>query len=388
MNKRLKEIEDRMAQIRGEAQLEGADIDALDKELDELIEERKTILDKEESRKSLMNKVIQNGNTVRAFSKDEGETEETFDYSSPEYRTAFLKKIAVRQQADGTIIPMLGELTEREKRAFTFTTQNSSAVVPKATANKIVELVKSSSALYSDLNINRFSMPYSVARHIAIEEGDAAKLNEDAVPAEEKDTFDKIDIVGVDFKKGAKISQNMMIQSLDAFEMWLVNHIVKRLIHAANGYIYTVLDDTVKGMKAAQKFTTKAGLTDNELLKYLGAVTGGNVRIYANRKTIFSYLATIREGETSNKQLFFMANEDPLVRGIIHGAMVKEEASLKDNIMYIGAPEEIEANEFEEANVVAMPEKGRMTWFDGFMKFDCGLLDPEAFAKVTITPAA
>ncbi len=388
MNKRLKEIEDRMAQIRGEAQLEGADIDALDKELDELIEERKTILDKEESRKSLMNKVIQNGNTVRAFSKDEGETEETFDYSSPEYRTAFLKKIAVRQQADGTIIPMLGELTEREKRAFTFTTQNSSAVVPKATANKIVELVKSSSALYSDLNINRFSMPYSVARHIAIEEGDAAKLNEDAVPAEEKDTFDKIDIVGVDFKKGAKISQNMMIQSLDAFEMWLVNHIVKRLIHAANGYIYTVLDDTVKGMKAAQKFTTKAGLTDNELLKYLGAVTGGNVRIYANRKTIFSYLATIREGETSNKQLFFMANEDPLVRGIIHGAMVKEEASLADNIMYIGAPEEIEANEFEEANVVAMPEKGRMTWFDGFMKFDCGLLDPEAFAKVTITPAA
>ncbi len=388
MNKRLKEIEDRMAQIRGEAQLEGADIDALDKELDELIEERKTILDKEESRKSLMNKVIQNGNTVRAFSKDEGETEETFDYSSPEYRTAFLKKIAVRQQADGTIIPMLGELTEREKRAFTFTTQNSSAVVPKATANKIVELVKSSSALYSDLNINRFNMPYSVARHIAIEEGDAAKLNEDAVPAEEKDTFDKIDIVGVDFKKGAKISQNMMIQSLDAFEMWLVNHIVKRLIHAANGYIYTVLDDTVKGMKAAQKFTTKAGLTDNELLKYLGAVTGGNVRIYANRKTIFSYLATIREGETSNKQLFFMANEDPLVRGIIHGAMVKEEASLADNIMYIGAPEEIEANEFEEANVVAMPEKGRMTWFDGFMKFDCGLLDPEAFAKVTITPAA
>lgn len=388
MNERLKEIEDRMAQIRGEAQLEGADIDALNKELDELIEERKTILDKEESRKSLMNKVIQNGNTVRAFSKDEGETEETFDYSSPEYRTAFLKKIAVRQQADGTIIPMLGELTEREKRAFTFTTQNSSAVVPKATANKIVELVKSSSALYSDLNINRFSMPYSVARHIAIEEGDAAKLNEDAVPAEEKDTFDKIDIVGVDFKKGAKISQNMMIQSLDAFEMWLVNHIVKRLIHAANGYIYTVLDDTVKGMKAAQKFTTKAGLTDNELLKYLGAVTGGNVRIYANRKTIFSYLATIREGETSNKQLFFMANEDPLVRGIIHGAMVKEEASLADNIMYIGAPEEIEANEFEEANVVAMPEKGRMTWFDGFMKFDCGLLDPEAFAKVTITPAA
>lgn len=388
MNKRLKEIEDRMAQIRGEAQLEGADIDALDKELDELIEERKTILDKEESRKSLMNKVIQNGNTVRAFSKDEGETEETFDYSSPEYRTAFLKKIAVRQQADGTIIPMLGELTEREKRAFTFTTQNSSAVVPKATANKIVELVKSSSALYSDLNINRFSMPYSVARHIAIEEGDAAKLNEDAVPTEEKDTFDKIDIVGVDFKKGAKISQNMMIQSLDAFEMWLVNHIVKRLIHAANGYIYTVLDDTVKGMKAAQKFTTKAGLTDNELLKYLGAVTGGNVRIYANRKTIFSYLATIREGETSNKQLFFMANEDPLIRGIIHGAMVKEEASLADNIMYIGAPEEIEANEFEEANVVAMPEKGRMTWFDGFMKFDCGLLDPEAFAKVTITPAA
>ncbi len=388
MNKRLKEIEDRMAQIRGEAQLEGADIDALDKELDELIEERKTILDKEESRKSLMNKVIQNGNTVRAFSKDEGETEETFDYSSPEYRTAFLKKIAVRQQADGTIIPMLGELTEREKRAFTFTTQNSSAVVPKATANKIVELVKSSSALYSDLNINRFSMPYSVARHIAIEEGDAAKLNEDAVPAEEKDTFDKIDIVGVDFKKGAKISQNMMIQSLDAFEMWLVNHIVKRLIHAANGYIYTVLDDTVKGMKAAQKFNTKAGLTDNELLKYLGAVTGGNVRIYANRKTIFSYLATIREGETSNKQLFFMANEDPLVRGIIHGAMVKEEASLADNIMYIGAPEEIEANEFEEANVVAMPEKGRMTWFDGFMKFDCGLLDPKAFAKVTITPAA
>lgn len=388
MNERLKEIEKRMAQIRGEAQAEDADIDALNKELDELLEERKSILEKEENRKNLMNKVIQNGRTVRNFIEDEGEAEEEFDDSSPEYRTAFLKKIAVRQSADGTVIPMFGELTEREKRAFTFTTQNSTAVVPKATANKIVELVKSSSALYSDLNINRFSMPYSVARHIAIAEGDAEQLAEDVVPAEEKDTFDKIDIVGVDFKKGAKISQNMMIQSLDAFEMWLVNHIVKRLIHAANRYIYTVLDDTTKGMKADQKFVTQNGLTDNDLLKYLGEVTGGNVRIYANRKTIFTYLATIREGDTSNKQLFFLPNEDPLVRGIIHGAMVKEESSLADNIMYIGAPEEIEANEFEEANVVAMPEKGRMTWFDGFMKFDCGLLDPEAFCKVTITPGA
>ncbi len=379
----LEAIEKRLAELRKLMEEPDADLKAINQEVDELIEKRSNLLaeQEKENRKKIIDDVLANGRVVKTFAADITQAQE-FNADSPEYRMAYLKRVARKADGSGNLIPMFGDLTEKEERAFVMTTQNTGQVIPTVTANKIVELVKSSNAMIADLTPNRFLSPYEVPRHTKIEEGDAALVDEDKVPEDEKDLFDMVQILGKDFKKGVTLSENMRIQSIDAFEQWLVNHVVARLYHAANAYVYTKVEE---GMDEANKVTTAQGLTDDDLLKALARVTGGNVKIYANRKTIYSYLATIKDEQ--GRQIFYDAAANPLERGIIHGAMVKEDSSLADETLYIGAPELIESNIFEDANVLPLPQKGRMTYYDGFMKFDAGLLDPKGFVKVTITPA-
>ena len=57
MHKRLKEIEKRLSAIAEEAKTDGADLEALNRETDELIQERDAIIAKEESRKNLLGKI-------------------------------------------------------------------------------------------------------------------------------------------------------------------------------------------------------------------------------------------------------------------------------------------------------------------------------------------
>lgn len=378
---RLKEIETRLAELRDELEQDDANLEEINVEIDNLIEERANLVQQEEKqqRAKEINTVLNESKLVRSFVP---ETEKVYDESSPEYRNAFYKQLAKKEDAMGNVVPLFGEMTDEEKRAFTFTTQNTPILLPTSTKNMILELVESSNAILADLDINRFLAPYKVPRHIEIVAGDAQQMAEDAVPEGEEDKFDAVELIGVDFKKGIEVTANMKMQSISAFENWIVKHIIARLNHAANQYVYEQID---KGLADENKITTEAGVTANDLLTALSKVRGGNVKIYTGRKVIFTDLATIKDGQ--DRQIFYHEASNPLERGVIHGAVVKEDSSLPENVMYIGAPETIEANMFEEPNVVAMPQKGRMTWYDGFMKFDAALLDPKGFVKVTITPS-
>lgn len=84
----LKEIELRLKEIKEELRNENADVEALKKETDELIEKRNNLLENEETRKALLDNIAnQNfGVTVRSFEEDE-ETRKV--YETEEYRSAF-----------------------------------------------------------------------------------------------------------------------------------------------------------------------------------------------------------------------------------------------------------------------------------------------------------
>ena len=57
MHKRLKEIEARLAAIRTESEAEGADLEALNTEVDKLTQERESIIAREEKHRSLLDKI-------------------------------------------------------------------------------------------------------------------------------------------------------------------------------------------------------------------------------------------------------------------------------------------------------------------------------------------
>ena len=85
---RLEEIEARLAAIPAELEQEGADLDALKKEVTDLKTERTLITEAAEKRRQILSEMgAGGGRTVRTFDKSEPQ-KRTFAPDSEEYRAA------------------------------------------------------------------------------------------------------------------------------------------------------------------------------------------------------------------------------------------------------------------------------------------------------------
>lgn len=388
-------VESRLSQIKAEMNNEGADITALDAEFDLLEERRKAIKDGVEARRRLADKIAkgETGTEVRKFDKMEGEKmdeEKRYDASSPEYRTAWLKNIAVR--SDGTKI--FGEMNEEEKRAFMFTTENTPEVVPTEIMNKIIDLVDSEAPMLADAEISRMRRGFGVPRLKAIVAGDAKGVPEGTANEDEEDSFDLLTLDGVEIKKHIIITRKMQFQSIDAFESWLVQHLGKRIRVAKERLIIARLDGTApEGGSAeasakidADNVLTGQSYTDEAIRGILAKLHPAGERvIYANNNTIWAHLVGIVDGD--NRKLFVPDSMgDPITAGRIYGAKIKVDPNLADNVIYAGVKGQILANEFDELYVYSVTEpKTANTITTAYSLFDAGLQDPKGFVKATFT---
>lgn len=309
--------------------------------------------------------------------------------ASEEYRRAWLRHMAVDK--DGN--KLLGEMTEAEKRAFVFTTSSVDEVVPTIILNKIEDLVRSEAPMLDDADITEMAEGFAIPVRQAIAAGDAAPVLEAAANADEEDTFDLIPLPGVDIKKHAIMTRRMKFQSIDAFEGWLVNDISKRIFVAKEKVILARLDGTAPatGISANNKVKIAAAnvLSDEEYSDV--AIRGilalidepGQVVCYANRATIFNGLAGINDG-AGHKAFIQTPMDDPLTKGMIYGAKVKEDVNLEDNVAYFGVAGAIKANSFAPTEVFQTIEaKTANIIYTGTEVFDAGLANPKAFVKVT-----
>lgn len=148
---RIKEIEARLAAIKQEIEQRGdamtaAEIDALEQETTQLTEERAGLIAAAEKRNGILDNIAKGaGVVIRTFQQTDnngGATTPDNPSATPEYRSAWLKNIAVRSG-----ISLLGDMSAEERAAFTATTANSAAVVPPATLNMIIDLVESMSPM-------------------------------------------------------------------------------------------------------------------------------------------------------------------------------------------------------------------------------------------------
>ena len=297
---------------------------------------------------------------------------------SAEYRTAWLKKMAVR---DG--VALFGELNEEETRAYTHTTANTGAVVPTAVMNRIVELVESEYPMYNDASKSAMVQGFQIPRHTAIAAGDAAATNEGVANSDEQDTFDYLPLAGVEIKKHIVISRKMKWQSISAFEDWIVTHIAERIGVAKEARILSQLGDATYGIAAAN-VATGVEATDANIRAKLGLVRGTGAKVlYANAYTIWNILAGINDG-AGNKAFIPSPQADPVTKGVVYGYTVKEDNNLANKVIYAGAPSKILANNFEDLFINrAMDPKTFEDIVAGYSLFDAGLENPLAFVKVT-----
>lgn len=318
--------------------------------------------------------------------------ERHYDASSPEYRTAFLKNIAVDR--DGK--HFLGEMTKEERAAFTFTTANTGNVVPTTMLNKIVDRVKADAPMIEDAVATMIEGVFSYPIRTAIAQGDAAVVAQEAANNDEQDTFVLATLTGVDIKKHAILSRRMQFQSVDAFEDWLVADISKRIAVAEEAVARARLDGSAPATGESANANVKINSSTNVLTSqaYSDAVIrnimslideNGEVVIYANSNTIWNGLAGIVDAD--NKKIMIPNGMvDPVVQGRIYGATVKKDSNLSNNVAYFGVKGALKINRFGPMEIFPTREaKTANMIYTGVETFDAGLENDKAFVKVTFS---
>lgn len=381
-------IEARLAEIKGE--IDGATAEKLTEltaEVDSLVQKRDAIKAEETAKRELRARVASGASGVAVGAPVADEPVKQYGADSPEYRAAWLKNMAVFRDQSGTELRLLGDLSKEERTAFTFTTANTGSVVPTVTLNRIKDLVISMAPMYEDATKSGMTQGFSLPRMTAIAQGDAAATSEGVANDDEQDTFSALTLTGVEIKKHVKITRKMQWQSIDAFEDWLVQHISRRIANAKEVRIISQLNDTTPGIAAGNKIART--YTDNAIREALAMITEPGACVwYANRKTIFSGLAGIKDN--NGRPLFLNATttDNPATAGRIYGGIVRIDENIPDNVAFVGVPAALLANDFETLFIGRDTDMTTfVTTIGGYSLFDAGLENPTAFVKITFSTA-
>ena len=380
----------RRSAILAELDGENPDLTALEAEARGIAEE----LTRRQTAQNIRNSIAAGGvnvDTVRSLNPQQPAAPAAAADDAAVYRRAWLKNLAVR---DG--VHLLGDLTAEERAAFTHTTQNTGAVVPQVTLNRIIELVESYSPMYDDATKSNMTQGFGIPRHKAILAGDATGVTEGtANPDDEQDDFDLLPLSGIEIKKHVAISRMMQFKSIDAFEDWLVEHQAKRIAVAKEKIIMARLDGTAPaggsivpnaGIKSTNILTAQT-YDDATIRAIFGQLKGiGSRVVYANNYTIWNKLAGIAD---SDGDKIFVPNSmvDPIAQGRIYGAVIKKDENLANNVVYFGTAGQILANNYDDLSIFSSFDSRTVETINtAYAAFDAGLENPEAFVKATFTP--
>ena len=371
---RIEEIEARLSAISGELDNDNADIDALEKEVRDLKAEKKQLEEAAEKCNRLKGEVAsgKTGEVIRRFSPEQTETR-SYGPSSPEYRNAFLKNLLDL------------DMTKEERAAFVHTTANTSAVLPTTMLNTIWDLVSQRHSIMGDITIYRTGTILEVVKHTAIAQGAAKTVAENAANDDEQNTFVKVTLSGKDFSKHVDISYAMERMSIDAFEQYLINEISASLGDAlADDVISQIGTDMTGGNKVNS--AADDTLTFKELAALFGKLKRVNtVSVYATRATIYNYLVGMVD--TTGRPIF-QPSAQAGQEGVILGAQIKVEDSVADNVILVGDARKIAYNMVQDIMIESDRDiKKHVTTYSGYARGSGALIDPDAFAQLTVTSA-
>ena len=374
---RVTEIEQRLAAIRTEMDSEGADLTALSDEVDALLEERKTLLDAAEQRRTMLGKIAGgSGREMRSF-EPQPQTPETREYGrdSEEYRSAWLKTIAGN------------ELTETEQRAWSTATASAGPLVPTQTANTIIEKVHQYAPLLDKITLLR--VPGNVTYAVESEQADAAYHAENAAITAAETGLTSISLSAYEIVKLVQISKSVQKMALDVFESWLTDMLAKK--------IAKMISDTIlKGTGSAQgtgieKANTWGAansvsvgktdaLTNKNVLDLIALLPGGydaNACFLMSKKTLFTDFMPLQD--KSKNDLVRIEGGSYYVYG--YPVMIDERVS--DHEAYLADLSTVIGNMPEDVTITSdFDLKSNAFLFLGCAMFDCKPSQADAVRKL------
>lgn len=371
---RLQEIEQRLSAIREEMNAEGANLDALNNEVDSLISERNAIRTEVEKRKGILNKIgsgaLGNGEPIA-----QPEEQRSFDVSSPEYRSAFFKKLRRL------------ELTETEKRAFSSGASSAGAVIPTQTANEIIKKLKQHAPLLGEITL--LQVAGNVKFAIENAKADAAIHTENATITAGTDTFTTVTLGGYEIVKLVQISDTVSTMSIDAFESWLTDMLAEKIgekigVCLVNG---TGTSEPA-GVASAATWgdtnsitVTKAGsLTAANVQALIGLLDGvydANAKFLMSKKTLFTDFMPLQDN--SKNSIVTVEGKNYFV----YGYPVLLESNVTVHEAYLGDFKKIVGNLAENITIKGdFDINTNSNKYLGVAIFDSKVADSDAFVKL------
>lgn len=336
--KKLKEINERMAQIAEEIKKDDADVDALTKEVDELEEEKRTVIKNAETRKATLDRIANsNSNEIIERGKEKEKMEERKEniLETKEYRSAFLKKL---QRKD---------LTEAEERAMTTATSSVGSVVPTTTQDLIIEKVFEQAPLLSEITLLRVNG--NVTFSVESDNTEAAIHTEGATLTDDGDVLIPVSLSAYEINKYITISKSVSKMSIDAFETWLVKMISKMIARKITKLIINGTGSSqAKGVEKANTWgatnsvtvAKTASLTKQNVLDLEALLPGGydsKAKFLMSKKTL---ITDFRPLQDKGKDDFFVKEGNKYyVEGyevMLDDSVTLHEAYLGDFSMYVG----------------------------------------------------
>lgn len=365
---RIAEIQARLATINTELETaEGDALTALETESRTLLDELKGLRDAAQSRKQLRDQIaagMVTGNVVERQEEKKMNNNQNFTLASEEYRSAFLKHLRGE------------EMTDVEKRAFTFLTTNTSAPLPTVVQNRIIDLIGESHPIVADVYPmnSGTSISIPVAKTLA---ADAAKTGEGEDAAELEITMDSVDLSGDDYTANVEMSYKMALMAVPAFEDYLVSKIAERL----GAKLAVGIVETIKAsMNAANKVAT--GVNYTNLCAGFGALKRvGKVVVYGTRAGVYNKLIGMVD---ANKRPIFQTALTEEAAGRILGADIKFEDAIADTELLIGDPKKYVQNIVAPVIIESDKDLKKHKYvYSGYTCQEGALTDDKAFALVS-----
>lgn len=374
---RMTEIEQRLAAIRTEMDVEGADLTALSDEVDALLEERKTLLDAAEQRRTMLGKIAGGaGREMRSF-EPQPQTPETREYGrdSEEYRSAWLKTLANN------------ELTETEQRAWSTATASAGPLVPTQTANTIIEKVHQYAPLLDKVTLLR--VPGNVTFAVESEQADAEHHTENADITPTDTGLTKINLSAYEITKLVQISKSVQQMALDVFESWLTDMLAKKIAKLISDTIIKGTGtDQGTGIEKANTWGATnsvtvgktAALTNKDVLDLIALLPGGydaGAQFLMSKKTLFTDFMPLQD-----------KSKNDLVRieggsYYIYGYPVLIDERIGDHEAYLADLSTVIGNMPEDVTITSTFDvKANAFLFLGCAMFDCKPSQADAVRKL------
>lgn len=368
---RLDEINTRLAAIQGEIDsASGEALTALESEVAALTAERQQILDEIQTRQQLRANIaagnigtpIENEN----HQEDNNMENRTFTPASEEYRSAFLRNLRGE------------DMSEIERRAFTFLTSNTAAPLPTVMQNRIIDLIGEAHPIVADVYTlgSGTSITIPVAKAI---KADAGKTAEGAASNELEITFDDASLSGEDYTANVNLSYKMQRMAIPAFEDYIVSQIAARLGAQLAADIVAKIK---AGVAAENKLAN--GIDYANICAGFGSLKrAGTVIVYGTRKGVFNKLVGMVDAQ---KRPIFQQPITATAAGTILGATIKYEDALGDDELLIGDPKKYLQNVVAPIIIESDKDLGvHKVVCSGYTCQEGTLTDDKAFALVSAT---